>query len=90
MSDPYLLGIACDGDCRQDGCPKCGYTLGIGDPIEIRTIQRSPFQRTPDVTWLPATITHVSDNEIGVAFSDGSRLALPRRSGGTKQWRTGR
>jgi hypothetical protein len=90
MIDPYILGLACDGDCRQDGCPKCGYVLGIGDPIEIRSLQRSPFKYAVEEIWLPATITHVSEAEIGVAFSDGERLAIPRRSGGLKQWRTGR
>jgi hypothetical protein len=86
MSDPYLLGIACDGDCRQDGCPKCGYVLKIGDPVEVRAVERSPYVRGVQYKWLPATVTHVDDNQIGVAFSDGGRLAIPR-SGGT-QWRT--
>jgi hypothetical protein len=53
-------------------------------------MQRSPFKRAAEEVWLPATITHVSEAEIGVAFSDGERLAIPRRSGGLKQWRTGR
>lgn len=88
MTDPYLLGLMCEGKCRNDGCPKCGYVLGVGDSIEIRVVERSPYKRDPEEKWLPATITHVSETEIGAAFSDGDRLALPRRSGGPKQWRT--
>jgi len=89
MTDPYLLGIMCEGDCRQDGCPKCNYKLSVGDPIEIKCVQRDPFKRTPEEVWLPATITHVDEHQIGVAFANGDRLAVPRRSGGPKQWRTG-
>lgn len=89
MIDPYFLALACEGDCRQDGCPKCGYTLGIGDPIQVRCLRRSPYRTAVEDVWLPATITHVSDAEIGVAFSDGERLVMQRRLG-VRQWRTER
>ncbi len=51
----------------------------IGDPIEVR------FKQHPDVSaadiWLPATVCHVGNDQIGVAFSDGQRMALRRNSG---------
>lgn len=37
--------------------------------------------------WLPATVCHVSDTQIGVAFGGGKRLALARGRG---LWRIAR
>jgi hypothetical protein len=87
MTDPYLLGIMCDGACGEAGCPKCdGEGLSIGRPIEIKAMKREPFARGIKEVWLPATITHVSETEIGVAFSDGERLAVSRGAV-PKHWR---
>ena len=87
MTDAYLLGIMCEGACGEAGCPKCGGRgLGIGDAIEIRAMERSPFGRGAKEVWLPATITLISEAEIGVAFSDGERLAVPRTAK-PKHWR---
>lgn len=87
MTDPYLLGLMCEGACGAAACPKCEGALpfGIGDPIEIKVIERSPYKRAPEEKWLPATVVHIDEHQIGVAFSDGERLAVPRHSNG--QWR---
>lgn len=87
MTDPYFLGILCDGACGEVGCPKCdGAGLGIGDPIEIKAMERQPFKHGAQETWIPATITYFDDRQIGVAFSDGQRLAV-ERGAVPKQWR---
>lgn len=68
-------------------------TIDIGDPVEIRMIERpSPSRVTRDAVpspalrpepreiWVPATVVAVSEQDIRVAFSDGERLALVRYS----------
>lgn len=51
----------------------------IGDAIEVR-MKQHPDVADADV-WLPAAVVHVGHDQIGVAFSDGQRLALRRNSG---------
>jgi hypothetical protein len=49
----------------------------IGDPVEVRVTLRT---RLGDLaTWVPATVVTVPRNgSIGVAFSDGDRMAVRR------------
>jgi hypothetical protein len=58
-------------------------SLSVGDPLEVRCFTR----HNQDGFWRAATIVFVTDRQIGVAFSDHSRLAVPRNSGGPKRWR---
>ncbi|NBU79777.1 MAG: hypothetical protein EBS50_12025 [Sphingomonadaceae bacterium] len=53
----------------------------IGDAIEVKFMQMMDGAFTPEELWLPATVCHVDSHQIGVAFSDGERMALPRNSG---------
>jgi hypothetical protein len=60
----------------------------IGEAVEVLVIRPSATGEPwpGEEAWLPATVTHSTDAEIGVAFSDSERLALPRRSGRVR-WR---
>ena len=49
--------------------------LSIGDPIEVR------FESVTGPVWRAATVSHVSDREIGATFADHTRLALQRGRG---------
>jgi hypothetical protein len=51
----------------------------IGDAVEVEMISKAAGCE-PVSEWFPATIVFISRVEIGVAFSDGSRLSLPRYS----------
>lgn len=63
--------------------------LAVGDPVEVRMLEARPDG--PGVTveelsearevWWPATVTYVTEREIGVAFANSMRLALPRNQG---------
>jgi hypothetical protein len=61
--------------------------IGTGDAVEVLIVSRlpaKPGERPVEEKWLPATVVNASRNEIGVAFSDGERLALQRFS---NKWR---
>lgn len=53
----------------------------IGDAIEVKVMQRLDGNCTAAERWIPATVCHVGNDQIGVAFSDGQRMALRRNSG---------
>jgi hypothetical protein len=52
----------------------------IGDAVEVRGMERLTDTCIQE-RWLPATVCHISDDQIGVAFADGERMALRRNSG---------
>ena len=58
----------------------------IGDAVEIREM-RLTDENTMNVEhiWRPATVVFSDDNQIGVAFADGERMAIPLRGG--RSWR---
>lgn len=59
---------------------------GIGDPVEVLFI--SPGEELEVVEeWVPATVVYVTTSQVGVAFADGDRLALPLTGQSPKRWR---
>jgi hypothetical protein len=69
--------------------------IGIGDPVEVRFAVRperitlQAFDAPPkDVLlhagsseeWRPATVCSLNEDKIGVAFSNGTRMEVIRRS----------
>lgn len=50
----------------------------IGDPVEVR------FATQDGYLYRPATVVHVDDAQLCVAYSDGQRRALPH---GENQYR---
>lgn len=74
---------------------KSKQDVRIGDPVEVRLMERppmtAPFAGYSDgdpppavapisVRWAPATVAYVERDSIGVAFSDGERLAIQKHS----------
>lgn len=57
----------------------------IGDPVEV--LHLMPEGNEVVEVWTPATVVYVTPQQIGVAFSDGERLALPIRGQTPKRWR---
>lgn len=57
----------------------------IGDPVEV--LHLMPEGNGIVEQWTPATVVYVTPHQIGVAFSDGERLALPLRGQTPKRWR---
>lgn len=75
---------------------KAKCDVSIGDAVEVEMLRRPEFesvrltvseqqqqQRTSTV-WMPATVVFTDERQIGVAFSNGERLAVPRQS---MKWR---
>lgn len=50
--------------------------LGVGDAVEVRFVELGKGD-----VWRPATVVYVESHAIGVAFNDGTRLALPKGQG---------
>lgn len=53
--------------------------VSFGDPVERLVVHRSKGS-----IWLPGTVCHVNETEIGIADARGLRHMLPRRS---TKWR---
>lgn len=63
---------------------KSKSNVSIGDAIEVKVVIRTPFMRGAREEWLPATVCFADRSQVGAAFSDGDRLALPITS---REWR---
>lgn len=68
---------------------KAKAKVAIGDAIEVKVEIRTPFKRGSETKWLPATVCFVDNAQVGAAFSDGDRLALPIHDSG-RNWRYAR
>lgn len=78
-------------DDRIDFLLKSSITPGCSVEVLVARLMHAqiaqvldPEQPLPRQEWLPATVVYVTPTAIGVAFSDGERLAVPRTSLG---WR---
>lgn len=87
------------GDRGGSAGMKLRQDIGVGDAVEVAAVERpvvaTPIREYSDddpppaippmtETWLPATVVFANRSEIGIAFSDGERLAIPRFS---NKWR---
>lgn len=65
--------------------------IGTGDPVEVlvaflpesRLVVPAEQDAEPipvGQRWVPATVSYVTETDIGVVFSDSVRLAVPRHA----------
>lgn len=53
--------------------------MSIGDPVEVKRVTLTAEGATEE--WIPATVTHSSEEGVSVCFADGTRSAVERGRG---------